>query len=138
MIVCYTLVDITQTGQIHKPKTPDLIKPRNQQRNFETFLQCISMRTQPFNITEPITVEASGEHFDFGSYYMGPMGFEYKLWSFSFGVENFEYTQEILQTDFDMVPIITGLNETAPLDGLIRTKGTKANTYFRTVIEETI
>lgn len=96
------------------------------------------MRTQPFNVTDPITVEASGEHFHFGSYYMGSVGFEYKLWTFSFGVENFEYTRDILQNDFDMVPIITGLNETAPMDGLILTKGAKANTYFRLVIDETI
>lgn len=136
MIVAYTLIDITNTGQLHRPRTPNQIKLRNQQRNFETFLQCVSMRSQPFDISQPLLYQGPVNSIGFGSYYMGSMGFEYKVWSFQFAVENFEYTHEIIQDDFDMVPIITGLDETAPMDSLIRTKGSKANTFFKVVIGE--
>jgi hypothetical protein len=64
MIICYTLIDITSTGFVRKPKTPQDTKLRNQQRNYETFIQLISLRSQPSLITKPSLIE----NFDMSPY----------------------------------------------------------------------
>jgi hypothetical protein len=47
----YTLVDITQTNVSRGPGN-DL--KRDQQRNFQTLIQTLGLRTQPLNVTQPI------------------------------------------------------------------------------------
>jgi hypothetical protein len=76
-------------------------KSRNQQRNFETLVQLISLYTQPLDITNPVYDS------------------RHKLWTFEFTVE----FPGIFATEFDPlgilkqqaqnVPMITGLNECA-------------------------
>ena len=66
----YTLVDITPTRVI-RSSIPDDVK-RNQQRNWETVLQCMSLRTQPLHITEPtIYQDVSVDLLRFGDYFEG-------------------------------------------------------------------
>ena len=47
----FSLVDITSTGV---SRGMDDTLERNQQRNWETVLQCIGLRTQPHYVQEPV------------------------------------------------------------------------------------
>lgn len=109
----YTLVDITATGVIRSQDNDS--QERNQQRNWETLLQCIGLRTQPQNITEPHVGLGSMKLFDFGDFYEGAQ----KVWTWSWTVES-SGVYDLpgaplggLTQDLEQVPIITGLNETA-------------------------
>ena len=64
----YTLVDITATGVTRGVNE----HARNQQRNWETVLQTIGLRTQPVLIKGPVCTESTlGEGWEFGDYYYG-------------------------------------------------------------------
>lgn len=57
-IEVFTLFDCTPTNVRSYRKNPNLSEEtwhyqRNQQRNVETLMQCLSLRCQPLNITEP-------------------------------------------------------------------------------------
>jgi hypothetical protein len=136
MIICYTLIDITSTGFVRKPKTPQDTKLRNQQRNYETFIQLISLRSQPSLITKPSLIENFDmSSYKFGDYFMTSI-FPYHLWSFSFESEHMDSFSDgispvgSLVNDFDNVPIIGQLNENAKINNKINTLGDNRNTYF--------
>jgi hypothetical protein len=77
-----SLVDITPTGVIRGVNDDAL--ERNQQRNWETVLQCIGLRTQPQYIQEPIVATLTDvENAKFGDFYTG----EQKVWTWTWGVE---------------------------------------------------
>ena len=109
-----TLVDITATGVIRH--TADNELERNQQRNWETVLQCISIKAQPQLIDGPYCKKfLIDETTHFPDIYFG----EQRCWIFSFGVE---YEDVFLSNNdpvagldqaFSKVPIICGLEETA-------------------------
>jgi hypothetical protein len=104
----YTLVDVTQTNA-RRYDAPKLV---NQQANFNTFYNTIGLRT---NATEfEITVEeVSIAKLGFGSNYKGKQ----KVWTIEFYVEaEGSTTVDLLDNDFDLVPIITNLDETVDLD----------------------
>jgi hypothetical protein len=109
-----TLVDITATGVIRHTTADE--NRRNQQRNWETVLQCIGIKAQPQLIDGPYckTVMVD-ESTIFPDIYFG----EQRVWFFSFGVEHedvFLYNDDpvgILDEAFAKVPIICGLEETA-------------------------
>jgi hypothetical protein len=111
----YTLVDITPTHVI-RSHDPDDIK-RNQQRNWETVLRCMSLRTQPLHISEPRVlndIEISDNSI-FGEFYEGTQ----KIWAWTWATENrgvYDLPNDnmgALLQDFEQVPIICGLEETA-------------------------
>jgi hypothetical protein len=109
-----TLVDITATGVIRHTTADEI--PRNQQRNWETVLQCIGIKSQPQLLEGPYckTVLVD-EKTIFPEMYFG----EQRCWLFSFGVEH----EDVFLTNddpvagldqaFAKVPIICGLEETA-------------------------
>ena len=137
MIRCHTLIDITPTGFTRKPKTPEDIIRRNQQRNYETFIQLISLRSQPTIEHLPVKLEdIKIEEHIFGSYYM-PSLFPYTIWSFDFSSDQLNsYSDEkspvgSLIQDFNGIPIIDNLSETAKINNTINTLGEHANTYFQ-------
>ena len=72
-------------------------RSRNQQRNWETITQLISLRTQVDNLQEPAVIK--------------------DCWQFEFEVENenlFNNSVDrlaVLKTDCQGVPMLTGLNE---------------------------
>jgi hypothetical protein len=108
----YTLVDITATGVIRGDNDS---QERNQQRNWETLLQCIGLRTQPQNIIEPVGMLENINYLEFGDFYPG----EQRVWSWSWTVER-EGVYDLpgaplggLLQDLEQVPIVTGLTETA-------------------------
>jgi hypothetical protein len=109
----YTLVDITPTHVIRSANPDDV--QRNQQRNWETVLQCMSLRTQPLHIKEPTVYrEVPTDMINFGDYFQGNQ----TIWSWSWAIEkNGVYdlpnrSMGGLLQDFEQVPIITGLEET--------------------------
>ena len=134
----FTLVDITATGVI-RGQDPDNAE-RNQQRNWETLLQCIGLRTQPQNIQEPITstLEDIGAA-EFGDFYTGTQ----KIWTWSWTVER-EGVYDLadvplagLLQDIEQVPIITGLEETARfMLPIFYPYGTIKNIYIKQVTIE--
>lgn len=109
-----TLVDITATGVIRSTSENEL--QRNQQRNWETVLQCIGIKAQPQLIEGPYRKTLLiNETTVFPEIYFG----QQEVWFFSFGVE---YEDVFLLNDdpvgvldetFSQVPIICGLEETA-------------------------
>lgn len=114
--VGYTLVDITPT-HVTRSSEQDSIE-RNQQRNWETVLQCISLRAQPILIQEPelaVIQSDSVLHQVFGDFYTG----EQKVWTWNWAVEHSDVYDTAdtplgaLQKDFEQVPIVTYLTETA-------------------------
>lgn len=141
-----TLIDISPTGIISEfrdnvplPFVDDLKNiinnqetwnvSRNEQRNWETLIQCISIRAQPIMLESPIEEEVSITSLDFG--YTGKK----KVWTFDFGFEtpdiylNNDDPVNLLTHQLDVIPIITGLNETANLTtSTMVTTGTKVNT----------
>ena len=130
----YTLIDITPTGQtVH---SIDQAIERNQQRNWETALQILSLRTQPNIIKTDIVVD-DVKNYQFGITYTGV----HKIWTFIVGVEYRDiYTKGpdifgLLRSDFKLTPIITGLTETAEfLQPIFVTSGTDNNIYFKTLV----
>lgn len=127
----YTLVDITNTG-ITK-FSPDTVKKRNQQRNWESVLQVLGLRTQIFDMSQSNEI-SSIKKYEFGDLYKGKQ----RIWTFKFYIE-FEklYTIDndpiaLLVKDFEQTPIIVGLEETAKFPiSLFYTSGSEKNIYFK-------
>ena len=112
-IQCQTLFDITATGTTGHVKPSRMPftdqagtritnveswnRSRNQQRNWETVTQLISLRTQVDNLQEPVMI--------------------HDCWQFEFEVENENLFNNgadrlaVLKTDCQGVPMLTGLNE---------------------------
>ena len=110
-----TLVDITATGITRSTGDRDL--ERNEQRNWETVVQVLGLRTQPHIVRWPQVLDLDAEDVKalFGDIYSGPQ----RAWEFEFTADHPEaYNTEEgpltgLLKDFEQVPVITGLNETA-------------------------
>ena len=110
-----TLVDITETGVTRQRDGQEF--ERDQQRNWETVLQCIGLRAQPLAIDGPYVTEClvdPDELSCFGEMFSG----KHRVWIFSFAIEHDDVYLEDgnpvagLEKDFAQVPIICGLTET--------------------------
>lgn len=130
----FTLIDITPTGVT--TYTPARELERNQQRNWETVQQIISLRTQPTIITTDSFVDDI-KRYNFGINYKG----QHKIWTFKFAVEYADIYQEgpdrfgLVKYDFKITPVILGLTETAePERPLFYPKGPWNNIYFKTLV----
>jgi hypothetical protein len=129
----YSLIDITATGVIRSARADAV--DRNQQRNWETILQCIGLRTQPQNIQEPVSTTANLEYLEFGDFYQG----EQKIWTWSWTVESagvYDTDKPLsgLTQDFEQVPVVTGLTETAKfMLPIFYPYGTIKNVYFKEI-----
>jgi hypothetical protein len=131
---CQTRFDITETGvknRNHKAKivfrdatgreiTNELEwnRARNQQRNWETVNQVISLRTLPENISRPVHNADTG------------------IWSFEFAVVDPASIAHngnpvgYLLNDCADVPMILGLNETPNITAFLVSSGLDANIWF--------
>lgn len=133
----FTLVDITATGVTRSNNVDDI--QRNQQRNWETVLQCIGLRAQPQNITVPQYTDMDVAGFQFGDLYSG----KHRVWTWSWTVDQSD-VYDIgdkkligLVTDFEQVPIICGLEETARfMLPIFYPHGAIKNIYFKQHILE--
>ncbi len=138
-IECYTLFDITATGingHVKAAQFPHvsragmtiadpaaLAQARNQQRNFDTLLQLIGLRTQMFNVNDP-TVQDTG-----------PFGNQ-RTWRFDFEIEpQSQWLVDgdefwMLKQDSDGTPMIVNLRETADLEPRIIVLGNNINVIY--------
>jgi len=130
----YSLVDITATG-ITRGSNDSM--ERNQQRNWETVLQCIGLRTQPHYIHDPITADLDVGNLEFGDFYNG----QQKIWMWQWAVEGsgiYDLPGKELggiHQDFEQVPIVTGLIETARfMLPIFYPYGSIKNIYFKQII----
>lgn len=146
-VVCYTLFDCTATGILNHAKVTQLpltdktgtvlsdqialTRARNQQRNWETLTQLISLRSQAIIYVEPQILQ------DPTLAILGLNRRAHKIWTFEFGSEFadvYDIDKEPLAAliqDCDGVPLITGLCEgTENLESVIRTTGSQINTKF--------
>ncbi len=127
--VGYTLVDITQTNVVSHSTS----KERNQQRNWETLIQVLGLRVQLITLSVPEVLGLDVTNSKFGSSFTGLQS----VWTFRFGTEqdgvfaNIARPYGTLETDFVNVPIILGLNETAPIaTPTFCVDGAGCNIYF--------
>lgn len=121
-----TLIDITETGA---RKGQEKL-PYNQQQNYQTLIQTIGLRVNLTANKKPTIVTKSAK--EFGTRYVG----EQKIWVFTFDVDyEGALTLDILENDFDLVPIITNLNESVKINtSVFRTKDSKEkNIIFKLV-----
>jgi hypothetical protein len=95
-------------------------RSRNQQRNWETINQLIALRTLPEDISVP---QRQGD-----------------TWTFSFCIPGTSSALDIdlqsLLDDCDGVPMITGLDEQPDIEGILITKGSKANIWFAPAMDK--
>ena len=120
-----TLIDITETKARRQDNDKFAYK---QQANFQTLLQTLGLRTQVFYDDSPSFDKLSTSKFDFSDKYIGKQN----VWTFDFYIE-YEggLSLDMLTEDFDLIPIITGLNETIDTDkALFRTTGKDKNILF--------
>ena len=107
--ILHTLVDITETGA---RRGEDPVKYR-QQQNFLTIMQTIGMRVNPTYVAAPKVVLEIPSKLGLGTSYKNKQ----KVWAYTFDIE-YEGALDIetLVNDFDLIPIITDLDETAKFD----------------------
>lgn len=129
-------MDITATGVIRDRAGQE--DARNQQRNWETVLQCIGLRSQPMMIDGPYEFDTETlDWLKFGEMY--PNQDTNRGWMFSFAVEHEDVFAKdgnpvaLLEDSFDQVPIICGLTESAKfILPIFYTGGAIKNIYFMT------
>ena len=123
----YTLIDITETKQHRSRCTEKFLL--DQQANFMSFFQTLSLRFNPYYEDSP-TVEtmtaAELKKLGFGSKYKG----EHKVWCFDFTLDRAtsEFNEGAVLEDFDLVPVIGGLNETIEINNNVFRTLDKTNT----------
>ena len=100
---------------------------RNQQRNWESLIQALSLKTQIEVVVGPEKVENFQITSIFENFY-DPIQ---TVWAFGFYSEKNIYTEDILISDCNNIPMITGLEETARfMLPITYTRGTLKNIYF--------
>jgi hypothetical protein len=127
----YSLIDITATG-VTRANSDE--QQRNQQRNWETVVQCMGLRTQPQNIQLPVLYQDDLENYEFGDMYTG----KHNIWTWTWMVEQTDVYDLPnkpfggLQQDFEQVPIVTFLEETARfMLPIFYPYGSIKNIYFK-------
>ena len=122
-----TLVDITQTDA---RRTDGDTQAYHQQQNFLSILQTIGLRVNVNVTKKPVCEEKTIK--GFGSNFTGKQ----KVWTLPFEIE-FEdaVSLQMLKDDFNLVPVITGLTESAQINkSVFRTKDSKdRNIIFKLV-----
>lgn len=136
-IICKTLFDCTYTGitgSFRPSQIPfrdhaghyiqnqtEWTRARNQQRNWETILQIVSLNTQPQDIVLPTLIGDTWQ-------------FEFRVESADvFGLNNNSDPLAGLKQNCAGVPMIVGLDEQEPLDPVLSTAGQKQNIWFTTI-----
>jgi len=110
-----SLIDITETGA---RRGEDKFK-WHQQNNYMMVLQTIGLRANPIPVSIDKKTGSIG-NLGFGSKYKGKNAY----WEFEFDIEHEDAVSlEMLENDFDLMPILSGLEETISLDkSVFRTK----------------
>jgi hypothetical protein len=104
-----TLVDITKTDA----RRGENIHQYNQQQNFLTLYQTISLRANPIVKRKPVIEKYNISNVGFGKKYKGV----HSVWTWIFEFESeSQHSIAMLKDDVNLVPIISQLDETAKLD----------------------
>lgn len=129
--ITHTLVDVTKTNVVTYSR--DKEKLRNQQRNWETVQQILSLRAQLITLDHLGSKLDDVSNYSFGANYSDKQ----RIWTFEFSVEHENiYAIEndrygSLKNDFRIAPIILGLDETArPELPMFYPSGVDKNIYF--------
>ena len=121
----YTLVDITETGA-RRGEDPKL---HRQQQNYLTVMQTIGLRVNPTYVKSPQVIEDIPSKYNLGSKYKNKQS----IWEYVFDID-YDGALDIdtLQNDFDLIPIITDLDETAKFENahFITKKSDVCNIFF--------
>jgi len=136
-VLCRTLFDCTYTGvtgHLRPQQLPFTTKTglvidtaeqwnrsRNQQRNWESLLQIISLRTQPMNVVTPAK-QKDGWHFEFDVEAEGVL---------SSNADSDDLAG--LVGDCEGVPMVTGLDEVALVTATLHAQGTNQNIWFTAI-----
>jgi hypothetical protein len=119
---------VSRSGvEINNPR--DLAQARNQQRNLDTVLQLLGMRTQVFEISKSEITSDIPPEFAWA-------GTESRVWRFTFEIEpQSQWTVDgdnfcILKADSELTPILLGLTETAKMEPWIKTQGPNINIIY--------
>jgi hypothetical protein len=123
-----TLIDITETGVRRQDSDKFAYK---QEANLQTILQTIGMRVNVDSYTSPQFEETTIGKLGFGDKYKGKQ----MIWTLEFNIA-YEGAIDIniLNTDFDVIPVILGLNETAKIEqALFRTTPQERNIIFEQI-----
>lgn len=136
--VCQTLFDITATGvtgHFRSTRVPFTDKSgqtitdeaswnrsRNQQRNWETLTQILSLRTQLFDITFPVRdTRGTSWMFEFETEIEGVFG-------------DLVDQVSVLRADAEGVPMLLDLDNRSDLVPTLRTHGDQQNIWFAPII----
>lgn len=132
-----TLVDISQSGFVSgRPENDDEWKWRNQQRNYDTLCQVISLRTNyedEYVTTFEIDIESAKSFFNNQNLVLNnDESVIVKVWAFTFETERADVLGpegEVLKDDLNMVPVIPNLDDSVELfPSCFLTKGSIVNT----------
>ena len=121
-----TLIDITETRAKFDKSNPAW----HQQQNFITVLSTIGIRSNPIVEKSPICTVEPVKGNGFGTVFKE----EQKIWRLQFEFESEEaHSVDFLIEDFDLVPVISGLDETVkPKNSVFETKSRSyRNTIFK-------
>jgi len=100
-----TLVDVTETCARFDTTSSEW----QQQQNYITMLNTIGIRANPTVNKSPSIHEAGINGMGFGTKFKGV----HKYWTFEFEIEYGETAVDIMSEDFNLVPIIAELDESA-------------------------
>lgn len=136
-LVCKTLFDCSATGVTGHFRPSQIpfqdragqqvvdqrswTRSRNQQRNFETILQLISLRAQPENISQP-------------TLHQGQWRFEFEVEGQ--GVYELDANQDpcaALYRDCQDVPMVVNLGEEFNISAKLSVQGSTQNIWFETI-----
>jgi len=136
-IMCRTLFDCSYTGvtgHFRSSEIPfvdragqqitnqiDWHRSRNQQRNWETLMQIIGLRTQPQDVTRP-ECKSSEWCFEFVAEATGV-----------YSLTDSDDPLAGLKQDCDGVPMVTGINEQTGIAPTIKVSGSKQNIWFEAI-----
>jgi len=127
LFIIKTVVDVTETSARRGSDK----KKENQQANYNTMIQTIGLRINP----EPVKNESEildTTDLDFGSNVKGKQ----RVWTFTFENTYADgLTLDMLKSDFNLVPVITGLDETALINNGVfsTTHPNDKNIIFQTI-----
>lgn len=122
-LICYTLIDITQTGVTN----PAFVLHYQQYQNFNTFLQCIGFVAPPLNVVVERLDNQNLIDYGFGSCYNGKA----VIWKLTWNIETTVEIDEF-KSSANGIPIHTSLNESVelPLQVLESQNLERCNLYF--------
>lgn len=114
----YTTVDITPTGVVNttQQRSVDYEHRRNQQRNYDTLCQVISLRSNFYDVV--VTKRKNVLYLTDIVYFDNPtLPDEFTVWQLDFNCDHqlvFGENCSALLADLHMVPVVPGLDETVP------------------------